>query len=46
MKLSCEKKMEIVPHATHLFEESGTLEKVADLALHFIHLRQRGNPVL
>lgn len=26
------KKMEIVPRATHLFEESGALEKVADLA--------------
>jgi|SRR5579872_982277 len=27
-----EKKLEIVPGATHLFEESGTLEKVASLA--------------
>jgi dienelactone hydrolase len=27
-----EKKLEIVPGATHLFEESGTLEKVAYLA--------------
>lgn len=26
------KKMEIVPHATHLFEEPGALEKVASLA--------------
>jgi putative phosphoribosyl transferase len=26
------KKLEIVPHATHLFEEPGTLEQVADLA--------------
>lgn len=26
------KKLEIVPHATHLFEETGALEKVADLA--------------
>ena len=26
------KKLEIVPHATHLFEEPGTLEKVAELA--------------
>jgi len=31
-KLTCEKKMEIVPGATHLFEEPGTLEKAADLA--------------
>lgn len=31
-KLSCEKKLEIVPGATHLFEEPGTLQVVADLA--------------
>ena len=31
--LHCEKKMEIVPGATHLFEESGTLEQVAALAI-------------
>ena len=30
--LACIKKMEIVPGATHLFEETGTLEKVAELA--------------
>lgn len=30
--LKTEKKMEIVPHATHLFEEPGTLEEVARLA--------------
>lgn len=30
--LQCEKKLEIVPGATHLFEEPGTLEKVSDLA--------------
>ncbi len=30
--LSVEKKIEIVPGATHLFEEPGTLEAVADLA--------------
>ena len=30
--LTCEKKMEIVPKATHLFEEPGALEKVAGLA--------------
>ena len=32
-QLSCEKKLEIVPGATHLFEEPGTLEQVAALAL-------------
>lgn len=31
--LACVKKMEIVPRATHLFEEPGTLEKVAELAV-------------
>jgi putative phosphoribosyl transferase len=31
--LRCEKKLKIVPGATHLFEERGTLEKVSDLAL-------------
>ena len=30
--LTCEKKLEIVPGATHLFEEPGCLEKVASLA--------------
>jgi Dienelactone hydrolase and related enzymes len=31
-KLSCLKKLEIVPGATHLFEEEGCLEKAAQLA--------------
>jgi putative phosphoribosyl transferase len=30
--LTCEHRLEIVPGATHLFEESGTLERVAQLA--------------
>jgi pimeloyl-ACP methyl ester carboxylesterase len=30
--LTCEKKMIIVPGATHLFEEPGTLEQVAEQA--------------
>jgi pimeloyl-ACP methyl ester carboxylesterase len=30
--LRCENELEIVPGATHLFEEHGALEKVADLA--------------
>jgi hypothetical protein len=39
--LECEKKMVIVPHATHLFEEPGTLEEVARLAQSWFsgHLR-------
>jgi len=32
-ELKCEKKLVIVPGATHLFEERGTLEEVARLAL-------------
>jgi dienelactone hydrolase len=31
-KLTCEKELKIVPGATHLFEEPGTLEQVARLA--------------
>jgi dienelactone hydrolase len=31
-RLDCEKRLEIVPGATHLFEEKGTLEQVARLA--------------
>ena len=30
--LQCEKQLKIIPGASHLFEESGTLEKVAQLA--------------
>jgi len=31
-QMRCEKQLKIVPGATHLFEEPGTLEQVADLA--------------
>jgi dienelactone hydrolase len=31
-RMGCEVKLEIIPGATHLFEEPGTLEKVAKLA--------------
>ncbi|HET6427911.1 MAG TPA: dienelactone hydrolase family protein [Phycisphaerae bacterium] len=31
-RMGCEKRLEIVPDATHLFEEPGALEAVADLA--------------
>ena len=31
-RLRCEKRYEVVDRATHLFEEPGTLERVADLA--------------
>ncbi len=32
-KLCCRKELQIVPHATHLFEEAGALESVAKLAV-------------
>jgi len=31
-QMRCERRLEIVPGATHLFEEQGTLERVADVA--------------
>ncbi len=31
-KMHCRKKLEIIPSATHLFEEPGKLETVAHLA--------------
>ncbi|MCS6292635.1 MAG: dienelactone hydrolase family protein [Nitrospira sp.] len=44
--LTCEKKLIIVPGATHLFEEPGTLEAVADHAckwfLHYLHGAENG----
>ena len=35
--LTCPKELVVVPGATHLFEEPGTLEQVADLALRWFH---------
>jgi putative phosphoribosyl transferase len=42
-RLQCVKEIAIVPGATHLFEEAGTLEQVADLAQKWFvrHLCQR-----
>lgn len=37
-QLRCEKRLEIVPGATHLFEEPGTLEQVARLAREWFEL--------
>ena len=31
-ELTSESRLEVVPHATHLFEESGALERVSELA--------------
>ncbi|KFE36491.1 dienelactone hydrolase family protein [Thioclava atlantica] len=41
--LQCEKRLDIVPGATHLFEEPGTLETVMDLAANWFtdHLGRR-----
>ena len=36
-QLRCEKRLEIVPGATHLFEEPGTLEQVVVLAQRWFH---------
>jgi pimeloyl-ACP methyl ester carboxylesterase len=46
-QLSCEKRLEIVSGATHLFEEPGTLEEVARLARQWFewHLGRRGNQI-
>ncbi len=42
-QLRCEKSLAVVPHATHLFREPGTLEEVARLAAAWFrkHLRTR-----
>ena len=42
-KLQCEKKLAVVPHATHLFQEPGALEEVARLAANWFqkHWRTR-----
>lgn len=36
-KLTCEKKLEIIPHASHLFEEPGALPEVAKLSAHWFN---------
>jgi putative phosphoribosyl transferase len=35
--MNCEKKLKLVPGATHLFEEPGTLEQAAQLAANWFH---------
>ncbi|MBZ6074699.1 dienelactone hydrolase family protein [Microvirga puerhi] len=40
-ELGCEKSLEIVPGAGHLFEEPGTLERVVALALNWFPFRLR-----
>ncbi len=43
--LQCTRKLEIVPGATHLFEEPGTMEQVTDLAIDWFdqHLTSDGS---
>ena len=45
-QLHCEAELEIVPGATHLFEEPGTLEQVAQLAIEWFsrHLASAPSP--
>lgn len=45
-QLSCEKRLDIVPGATHLFDEPGTLEQVAQLATEWFlrHLQRPRTP--
>ena len=38
-QLNCEKELKIVPGASHLFEEPGTLEQVARLAAEWFQPR-------
>lgn len=46
LRLPCEKRLAIVPGATHLFEEPGTLEQAAQLARSWLihHLADRTTP--
>jgi predicted alpha/beta-hydrolase family hydrolase len=41
-QLQCEKSLAVVPHATHLFQEPGTLEEVARLAAEWFRKHLRG----
>jgi pimeloyl-ACP methyl ester carboxylesterase len=45
-QLTCEKRIEVVPRATHLFEEAGALEVVADSAAEWFaaHLKPDSAP--
>jgi putative phosphoribosyl transferase len=45
-RMQCEVKLEIVPGATHLFEEPGALEEVARLASDWFSLHLAGNSEL
>ena len=40
--LTCEKRLEVVPGASHLFEEPGTLDNVVDLAAQWFNAHFEG----
>ena len=44
--LRCEKELLIIPDATHLFEEPGTLEQVAHSAARWLQKHWRENPTI
>ena len=37
-KMTCPKELRVIPGASHLFEEPGTLEQVADMAAEWFEL--------
>jgi putative phosphoribosyl transferase len=41
-QMRCEVRMEIIPGVTHLFEEAGALEQVANLASDWFSLHLSG----
>src|SRR5262249_17389912 len=43
-RLRCEKVLRVIPGATHLFEEPGALEQVADLAADWLKRRLQSLP--
>ena len=43
-QMTCEHELAVVPHATHLFEEPGTLEQVQELAARWFGARCRPQP--
>jgi len=43
-QLTCECELAVVPHATHLFEEPGTLEQVQELAARWLARHCRSEP--
>jgi putative phosphoribosyl transferase len=44
LNLNCKKRIDIVPGASHLFEEAGTLEEVARLARDWFRQHLQGTP--